>query len=46
VTTYRLKVKIEGDVSDHSCNYKMRAGTTYCLDVETVICRIAVVTTM
>jgi hypothetical protein len=35
-TTYRLKVKREGDVSDHSCDYKTMAETTYRLEVERV----------
>jgi hypothetical protein len=30
--TYSLEVKRDGDMSDHSCNYKTRAGTTYNLE--------------
>jgi hypothetical protein len=30
-TTYKLEVEREGDASDHSCDCRMRAGTTYFL---------------
>jgi hypothetical protein len=44
-TTYSLEVEREGDVSDHSCNSKMRVGTTYRLEIARLTCQIAVVTT-
>jgi hypothetical protein len=43
--TYRLEVKRDGDISDHSSSYKMRVGTTYRLEVERrATCQIRVAT--
>jgi hypothetical protein len=33
-TKYSLEVEREDNASDHGCDYKVRAGTTYSLDVE------------
>jgi hypothetical protein len=30
---------MEGDASDHSCDYKMRGGTTHSLELEGVTCQ-------